>query len=50
MAFWHQANSNECSVQLIIPGLTPVSLLENESGFEIGTQLPDTGKLQSSRL
>jgi hypothetical protein len=28
--------------QLIIPGLTPVSLLEGESGFEIVTELEET--------
>jgi hypothetical protein len=27
------------SAQLLIPGLTPVSLLESKSGFEIVTQL-----------
>jgi hypothetical protein len=29
--------------QLLIPGLTPVSLLESEVGFEIVTQLADIG-------
>jgi hypothetical protein len=29
--------------QLLITGLTPVSLLERESGFEIVTQLPEDG-------
>ncbi len=33
-----------CFFQLLIPGLTPVSLLENESGFEIVTQIADTEK------
>jgi hypothetical protein len=32
------------SFQLRIPGSTPVSLLERESGFEIVTQIEDTGK------
>jgi hypothetical protein len=36
--------------QLLIPGLTPVSLLESESGCEIVTQLAKTGKGPSSRL
>jgi hypothetical protein len=36
--------------QLLIPGLTPFSLLESESGIEIVTQLADTGKLPSSHL
>jgi hypothetical protein len=33
-----------------IPGLTPVSLLESKSGFEIVTQLVDTRKRLSSQL
>jgi hypothetical protein len=36
--------------QLLFPGLTLVSLLESESGFEIVTQLADTGKRPSSNL
>jgi hypothetical protein len=44
MAFWHGAHSDKCLFQLLIPGLTPVSLLESESWFEIVTQLAETGK------
>jgi hypothetical protein len=36
--------------QLLIQELTPVSLLERESGFEIVTQLADTGKRPTSHL
>jgi hypothetical protein len=36
--------------QLLIPTLTPFDLLEGESGFELVTQLVDTGKRASSRL
>ncbi len=49
MALWHQAHSDECFFQLLFPGLSPVSLLENESGLEIVTQLVDTGKQPCSR-
>ncbi len=42
MAFWHRAQSDKCFFQLLIPELTPVSLLESKSGFEIFTQLADT--------
>jgi hypothetical protein len=31
-AFWHQAHSDKCFFQLLLPGLTPVSLLESWSG------------------
>ncbi len=41
-AFWHWAHSDMCFFQLLIPGLTSVSQQENESGFEIVTQLVDT--------
>jgi hypothetical protein len=34
MAFWHQARSDKCLFQLPNPGLTFVSLLESEYGFE----------------
>jgi hypothetical protein len=34
--------------QLLIPGLTLVSLLERELGFEIVTELADIGKEQPS--
>jgi hypothetical protein len=44
MAFWHRAHPDKCFFLLLIPGLTPVSLLESDSGFEIVTQLADTGK------
>jgi hypothetical protein len=47
MAFWHQAHSDTWFFQLLIPGFTPVSLLESNSGFEIVTQLADTGKRPS---
>ncbi len=50
MAFWHWAHSDKCFFQLLIPELTPVSLLESKSGFEIVTQLADTGKRSSSHL
>ncbi len=43
MAFSHRAHSDECYSQLLIPKLTPVSLLERELGFEIITQLTETG-------
>jgi hypothetical protein len=43
MAFWHRAHSDTCFFQLLIPGLTPVSLLESEGGFEIVTQLSTRG-------
>ncbi len=33
MAFWHRAHSDKCYFQLLIPGLTPVSLLESNLGF-----------------
>jgi hypothetical protein len=36
--------------QILISGLTLVSVLENESGFEIGTQLVITGMQSSSPL
>jgi hypothetical protein len=36
--------------QLLIPGLTPVSLLESQSGFEIFTRLADTGKRPVSHV
>jgi hypothetical protein len=36
--------------QLLIPGSTPVSLLESKSGFEIVTQLAETGIQPSSHL
>ncbi len=44
MALWHQAHSDKCFFQLLIPGLTPVSLLESVSGFDFVTRLVDTGK------
>jgi hypothetical protein len=36
--------------QLLTSGLTPVSLLESESGFEIVMKLVNTGKRPSSHL
>jgi hypothetical protein len=39
MAFWHRAHSGKCSSQLLIPRLTPLSLLRSESEFEIVMQL-----------
>ncbi len=33
MAFWHRAHSDTCFLQLLTPGLTPVSLLESKSGY-----------------
>ncbi len=50
MAFWHQAHSDKYFLKLVIPGITPVSLLESGSGFEIVTQLVDIGKRPSSHL
>jgi hypothetical protein len=50
MAFWHRAHSNKCFLQLLIPGLTPVSLLERELGLGMVTQLVDTGKRPSLHL
>jgi hypothetical protein len=44
MAFWHRAQSDNCKFQRFIPELTPVSLLDSESGFEFVTQLLDTGR------
>jgi hypothetical protein len=45
MAFRHRAESDKCYFfQLLIALLTTVPLLESESGFEIVTQLTDTGK------
>jgi hypothetical protein len=49
-AFGHQAQSETCFFQLLIPGLTHVSLLESKSEFEIDTQPVDTEKLPSSHL
>jgi hypothetical protein len=50
MCFWHWTNSVECSFQLLIPGLTIVSLLESNSGFEIVTQLGNTAKRSSLHI
>jgi hypothetical protein len=50
MAFWHQACSDKCFFQLLIPGSTPVSLLESKSGFEIVTQLKEPENVPSSHL
>jgi hypothetical protein len=44
MVFGQPAKSDECFFQLLFPVLTQVSLLENESWFEIVTQLADNGK------
>ncbi len=49
-AFGHQAHSDKCFSQLHNPRLTTVSLVESELGFEIVTQLADTGKRPSSHL
>ncbi len=38
------------SFSALIPGSTPVSLLESESGFETVTPLADFGKVPSSHL
>jgi hypothetical protein len=43
MAFYHRAQSDKCFFQLLVAGLTPVSLLESKSGFEVVTQLASTG-------
>ncbi len=37
-------------LQLLIPGLIPVSMLQDESGFGTVTQLADTGERLSSHL
>jgi hypothetical protein len=50
MVFWHHAHLIKCFLQLLIPGLSLVSLLESESGFEIVTQLADAGKRPSLQL
>ncbi len=50
MAFWHRGHSDECLFQLLIPGLTPVSLLESELRFEIVTLLEDSGKRPFSHI
>ncbi len=50
MAFWPQAHSDKCLFQVLIPGLTDVSLLESERGFEIVATLADTGKQSNSHL
>ncbi len=42
--------SDENFFQLPTPGLTSVSLLKSESGFEFVTQLADTRKRRSSHL
>jgi hypothetical protein len=44
MAFRHRAHSGKFFLPLLNPGLNSVSLVESESGFEIGTQLAETGK------
>jgi hypothetical protein len=38
------------SFKLVILGLTPVSLLESDLGFEIATHYADTGKRPSSHV
>jgi hypothetical protein len=38
------------ALQLFIPALTSVSLLESKLGFEIATQLADSKKRPSSHL
>jgi hypothetical protein len=43
-AFLHEAHLDESFFQLLIPRLTPVSLLESKLGLETVTQLPDGGK------
>jgi hypothetical protein len=43
VSFRQRAQSDECFVQLFIPGLIPVSRLESASGFGIVTQVADTG-------
>ncbi len=48
MAFWHRAHSYKFFFQVLIARLTQVSLLESKPGFEIVTQLADTGKRPSS--
>jgi hypothetical protein len=42
MTSWHQFHPEECFYQLFIPGLTPVSQLGRESGFEVITQFAET--------
>ncbi len=48
MAFWDRAQSDKCFSQRLIPGLKPDLLLESEPGFEIVTQLSNTGKQPSA--
>ncbi len=50
MSFWHRAHPGKYFFQLLISWLIPVLLFGSESGFEIVTQLPDTGKRPSSYL
>jgi hypothetical protein len=50
MTFFYGAHSNHYFLQVLVQGLTSVSLLESKSGFEIATQLVDTGKRPSSQL
>ncbi len=42
--FWLRAHSDKCIFQLLIPGSTPVSLLEGKPRFKIDTQHADTEK------
>lgn len=39
MAFWRWADSDLCFFQVLIPGLTPITLLESEAGLDVATQL-----------
>ncbi len=48
--FLKRVHSSKCFFQLLILGLTPVSLLESELGFDIATQLADAGKWPFSHL
>ncbi len=48
MASWHSGHSSMCFFQLLVPGLTNVSLLENDVlKFEIVTLFTDTGETSS---
>jgi hypothetical protein len=49
MASWHQTQSAKCILQLHLPAVRPVTLLESEWWFEYITQIADTGIRPSSK-
>jgi hypothetical protein len=50
MSSLQRGHSGKSFVELLIPGMSPVLLLESESGFEIVTQFANTGQLPSCYL